>query len=210
MAGTTDPRRTGLSHRWPAGATLLASLVLTILALPAEARSEGDDTQGPEPALQQAVMQAMAADDGFTDRYTAEVWLADMSNRLSVFVDDRQQRLTLLRNIYREATRAGLQPELVLAVIEVESAFERYAISVVGARGLMQIMPFWLDEIGRPGDNLFHIDTNLRLGCAILRHYLDQENGNLVRALARYNGSLGRHDYPLRVLRALNGRWAPN
>jgi len=155
-------------------------------------------------------MDAMDADDGFRDRYAAEVWLADKSNRLATFIDDPGERLELLRAIYREARKADLQPELVLAVIEVESAFDRFAISVVGARGLMQIMPFWLDEIGRPDDNLFHIDTNLRMGCAILRHYLDKENGDLIRALARYNGSLGRHDYPLRVLRALNGRWAPN
>ncbi len=208
MADATDSRRTRLTRRWPALTALLAGLAPAGMISPTGAQDVGEAP--PSPELRQAVMAAMDADDGFRDRYAAEVWLADNSNRLSPFIDDPGERLDLLRAIYREARKADLQPELVLAVIEVESAFERFAISVVGARGLMQVMPFWLDEIGRPDDNLFHIDTNLRMGCTILRHYLDKENGDLIRALARYNGSLGRHDYPLRVLRALNGRWAPN
>ena len=208
MADATDSRRARLTRRWPTLSVFLTGLALAGLMPSAGAQAVGQDAPGS--ALREAVMTAMEADDGFRDRYAAEVWLADKSNRLAAFIDDPGERLELLRAIYREARRADLQPELVLAVIEVESAFERFAISVVGARGLMQIMPFWLEEIGRPDDNLFHIDTNLRMGCAILRHYLDKENGDLIRALARYNGSLGRHDYPLKVLRALNGRWAPN
>ena len=134
-------------------------------------------------------------------------WLATMSRRLEKRIPDPQQRLELLRHVHYEATRAGLEPELVLAVIDVESNFNRYAISSAGALGLMQIMPFWLQEIGQPGDNLFHIPTNLRFGCTILRYYLDMAKGDLTEALARYNGSYGRYEYPGRVFNALNKRW---
>ena len=111
------------------------------------------------------------------------------------------------RLTHAEARRNNLPPGLVLAVIQVESRFDRFAISRAGARGLMQVMPFWLEEIGRPQDNLFHIRTNLRLGCTILRYYLDAENGDMVRALARYNGSLGETWYPQRVFTALRNHW---
>ena len=105
-------------------------------------------------------------------------------------------------------SRARLPPELVLALIQVESRFDRFAISSAGAQGLMQIMPFWLKQIGRPGDNLFKSTTNLRMGCTILRYYLDKEKGDMTRALARYNGSLGSHVYPNLVYSALRTRWA--
>ncbi|HEY5790671.1 MAG TPA: transglycosylase SLT domain-containing protein, partial [Gammaproteobacteria bacterium] len=114
----------------------------------------------------------------------------------------------LLRLVHREARRAGLQPELVLAVIEVESNFDRFAISEAGALGLMQVMPFWLDELDQPDANLFDLRTNLRIGTTILRYYLDRERGELRGALARYNGSVGENWYPDRVFRALNQRWA--
>ncbi|WP_262967315.1 lytic transglycosylase domain-containing protein [Methylobacter psychrophilus] len=107
-----------------------------------------------------------------------------------------QLRHELLRTIYYEAKRSGLDPDLVLAIIRVESNFRKYAISSVGARGYMQIMVFWADIVGEQSSDLFNIKTNLRLGCAILRSYLDKENGNVNRALARYNGSLGKNDYP--------------
>jgi soluble lytic murein transglycosylase-like protein len=106
-----------------------------------------------------------------------------------------------------EASRAKLPPELVLAVIQVESNFDRFAISEAGARGLMQVMPFWLKELGRPDDNLFDAQTNLRFGCTILRYYLDREKGNRVRALARYNGSIGSFRYPNLVFAALRDKW---
>jgi soluble lytic murein transglycosylase-like protein len=115
--------------------------------------------------------------------------------------------LPILRLAHREARRAGLPPELVLAVINVESNFDRFAISNAGAEGLMQVMPFWLDEIGHPDDNLFDIGTNLRLGCTILKLYLKREHGNMHRALARYNGSIGEHWYPQRVFKALRTTW---
>jgi soluble lytic murein transglycosylase-like protein len=109
--------------------------------------------------------------------------------------------------VHYEAKRVHLSPELVLAVIEVESNFNPFAISSAGARGLMQVMPFWLKQIGRPGDSLFRVHTNLRLGCTILRYYLDKEKGNLFHALARYNGSRGQRTYPALVDRAWKTRW---
>ena len=164
---------------------------------------------GADPELRQLLRQAIGDSDSFADRFDAEVWLMDMSARLEKRIPDLEQRLHLLKLVHYEANRANLHPELVLAVIEVESNFDRWAISVAGAQGLMQIMPFWLDEIGRPGDNLFQPETNLRMGCTILRHYLDKEKGNLTRALGRYNGSLGKMKYPNKVYRALNRRWYP-
>ena len=133
--------------------------------------------------------------------------LLDMSTRLTAYNAAYDDGLDILRVAHREALRAELPPELVLAVIDIESRFDKFAISHAGALGLMQIMPFWLDEIGRPNDNLFQVETNLRYGCAILKHYLDRENGDLTRALARYNGSLGKTWYPERVLEALSSRW---
>lgn len=162
-----------------------------------------------DPELKTLLKQAASEADGFTDRFDAWVWLADMSGRLEKKIPDANFRIDLLKSAHREAARAKLKPELVLAIIEVESNFDPFAISSVGARGLMQIMPFWLKEIGRPNDNLFQSNTNLRYGCTILRYYLDKENGNRIRALARYNGSLGRRDYPARVFHLWNTRWFP-
>jgi soluble lytic murein transglycosylase-like protein len=130
-----------------------------------------------------------------------------MSQRLERRIPDRKQRLELLRTVHFEALRAGLDPQLVLGVIEVESAFRKYAVSRAGARGYMQVMPFWTAQAGRTRDNLFHLRTNLVYGCWILRHYLDREDGNYFRALGRYNGSLGKPEYPNRVLAAWKGRW---
>ncbi len=182
--------------------------VLMLCALLAAGPAFGN-TAGEEhdPRLRELLREAVNASDSFRDRFDAEVWLLDMSRRLEKRLPDERERLHLLRIVHYEATRAGLPPELVLAVIEVESNFDRWAISVAGAQGLMQVMPFWLDEIGRPGDNLFHVETNLRMGCTILKYYLDMERGDLTRALARYNGSLGRWKYPDKVFRALRARW---
>jgi len=129
-----------------------------------------------------------------------------MSRRLSTRVPEARYRVELLKNVHYEANRAGLSPEVVLSVIDVESNFNQYAISTVGARGLMQVMPFWLKEIGAPGDSLFRLQTNLRLGCTILKYYLDKEKGNLYAALKRYNGTRER-DYPLKVDKVLRTRW---
>lgn len=181
-------------------------IAAVLLALPAQAE---DDVprQAPDPELRAALMEAVNDSEGFANRFDAEVWLLDMSTRLESMIPDEKRRLRILRAVHREAKRADVPPELVLAVIQVESRFQRYAVSWAGAQGLMQVMPFWVEEIGRPQDNLFDVDTNLRYGCTILRHYLDVEDGDLSRALARYNGSLGQYWYPTRVQAALEDRW---
>lgn len=135
-------------------------------------------------------------------------WVRAHQARVHERVRDERLARELLEMVRYEALRAGLDPRLVLAVIDVESGFRKYAVSKAGARGYMQVMPFWVRQIGMPGQNLFHARTNLRYGCVILRHYLQVENGNLANALGRYNGSLGRPEYPQRVLRAMRERWS--
>ena len=164
-------------------------------------------TERPDDEMRTLLLGAINASDSFSDRFEAEVWLTDMSNRMKRKVKDPKERLLILKTAHYEAARADLPPELVLALIDIESNFDRFAISYAGARGLMQVMPFWLDEIGRPGDDLFDIHTNLRFGCTILKLYLDRERGNRTKALARYNGSVGKVWYPQRVYKALTKRW---
>lgn len=180
-------------------------LIIPILLFAAAAVAAAQDE--PDPALREVLRAVASEADSFEDHYAAQVWLTDMSARLERQVVDTNERLAILKRVHYEATRWELPPELVLAVIDVESNFDRFAISVAGARGLMQIMPFWLDEIGRPKDNLLHIDTNVRYGCTILRFYLDMEKGDLARALARYNGSRGQRKYPNKVLDKLRLKW---
>lgn len=156
--------------------------------------------------LEQAIQQA----DSFEDVYAAEVWLVDMSFRLKRYIKDHEDRLKLLKVVHREANRVGLQPELVLAVIHTESTFNRFAVSSAGAQGLMQIMPFWRKELGRDDDNLIELETNIRYGTTILSYYLKREKGNLSRALARYNGSLGKTWYPERVMTRWEKYWLVN
>jgi soluble lytic murein transglycosylase-like protein len=143
----------------------------------------------------------------FRSAEDAHRWLNAMQERLARRIPERRQRIELLRTVHYEATRAGLDPQLVLGVLEVESGFRKYAVSKAGARGYMQVMPFWVKVIGRRTDNLFHLRTNLRYGCVTLRHYLDMEKGDYFRALGRYNGSLGRAEYPNLVFSAWRGRW---
>lgn len=179
-------------------------LLLSLLAI---GNAWSATTERPDAKQRAILNKAIHEADSFNDRFDAEVWLLDMSNRLKRKIKDNGKRLELLKNIHYEATRVNLPPELILAVIDIESNFNRWAISVVGARGLMQIMPFWLNEIGKEGDNLFNTRTNLRFGCTILKHYVDRENGDLQRALARYNGSLGSTKYPNKVFGRLQKRW---
>lgn len=185
---------------------LLAGLGLLLL-LPA---ARADEAQ-PDPELRKVLLEAISAADSFEHRFDAEVWLTDMSDRMVRYVPaampDAKERLAFLRLLHSEAARARVAPELVLSVIEVESRFDRFAVSVSGAQGYMQVMPFWLKELNRPDDNLFKAPTNLRMGCTILKYYIDRENGDLVKALARYNGSYGRPQYPYKVLEALSTRW---
>lgn len=179
----------------------LITLFLLILPLMATSRvlsSEANPAIDYE--LRDILQTTINRADSFTDPFDAEVWLVDMSSRLKRFIASDEERLHLLRLVHAEATRAGLQPELVLAVIQTESTFNQFAISRSGALGLMQIMPFWKKEIGRENDNLTRVATNLRYGCTILSYYLDKEKGNLARALARYNGSLNKTRYPERVM----------
>lgn len=136
-----------------------------------------------------------------------ELWLNEMSRRLARRIKDKTYREDFLKSVHYEATRAGLDPQMVLGLIQIESAFKKYAVSSVGARGYMQVMPFWVKAIGTPEHNLFDMRLNLRYGCTILRHYLDIENGNYFRALGRYNGSLGKAKYPNLVHRAWKKYW---
>ena len=181
--------------------------LLALLATTTAANPVVQDTADPE--LRRLLADAIESSDSFNDRFDAEVWLFDMSSRMEPFVPDKEFRLDLLKNIHREATRVELPPELVIAVIEIESRFDTFAISRSGAQGLMQVMPFWLDEIGHPEDNLVDMNTNLRMGCTILKYYMNMEKNDLRGALARYNGSYGdiKHTYSNKVLDALRLRW---
>lgn len=155
-----------------------------------------------QAAMHRAVSDSAAPRLAFNNPSDGDAWLAEMSQRLSKRIPDEQFRRDLLTTVHYEATRAGLDPHLVLGVIHVESGFKKYATSIAGARGFMQVMPFWAKLIGTPETNLYHLRTNLRFGCTILRHYVDIEKGDLFRALGRYNGSLGRAEYPNMVLGA--------
>jgi soluble lytic murein transglycosylase-like protein len=189
----------------------MRALALLLLCLPLAAPA-GEQMYEPLAASVRARLSAAIADRGapalnFRSAADASRWLQAMQERLARRMPDRKQRLELLRTVHYEATRAGLDPQLVLGILEVESGFRKYAVSRSGARGYMQVMPFWVGLIGRRTDNLFHLRTNLRYGCVILRHYLDMEKGDYFRALGRYNGSLGRPEYPNLVFGAWRGRW---
>ena len=160
-----------------------------------------------QAALHAAVSDRAAPEARFDSIEDKIDWLTEMSRRLEKRIPDRQARLEFLKAVRYEAQRAGLDPQLVLGLIQVESGFKKYAVSSAGARGYMQVMPFWVKLIGGSDSNLFHLRTNLRFGCTILRHYLDIENGDLFRALGRYNGSLGRPEYPNMVRATWEKHW---
>lgn len=164
-----------------------------------------------EPEIDHELLEklraAVGSADSFEDRYEAEVWLLDKATSLESFIADQDKRIALLKLIHAEATLAGLDPNMVLAVIEVESRFDPYAVSYAGAQGMMQVMPFWKNELGRADDNLINTATNLRYGCTILKYYLDMEKGNMTEALARYNGSYGKYWYPSLVFDAWERNW---
>ena len=183
-------------------AALAAALVVALIAAPA-----ADAAPGADPVLREKLKAALDEPLAFADRFEAEVWLTDMAGRLAPKVPDPAERLEILTTVHREASRGGLPPEMILAVIDVESGFQRYAVSRANAQGLMQIMRFWLTELDMPGYALLDVQENVRMGCTILRHYYDLEKGNWTRALARYNGSLGSRAYPDRVFERLRTRW---
>ncbi|MFL2547382.1 MAG: lytic transglycosylase domain-containing protein [Candidatus Rariloculaceae bacterium] len=190
-------------------ATVIATL-LTFVA--GTVYSQTPATSAPaEPIdekLRAVLLQAVNNADSFDDRFDAEVWLSDMSQRLERQVPDLDERLHILRTVHQNATKLEIAPELVLAIIEVESNFDRYAISSSSALGLMQVMPFWVEELGGSSQSeLLNVEYNILLGCQILKYYLDMEDGELVPALGRYNGSLGRRTYADKVINALRSGW---
>jgi len=194
----------------PPAASCLLMLAALLAPLPALAGAQDYEelADSVRAALSAAIRDRTAPTLQFDDPEDGYRWLFEMSQRLSRRIPDRAARVDLLKTVHYEATRAGLDPQLVLSMVEVESAFRKYAVSSAGARGYMQVMPFWLKLIGRSSHNLFHLRTNLRYGCVILRHYLDIEKGDYFRALGRYNGSLGKPDYPNLVMAAWKDRWA--
>ncbi len=217
--GNTSPklRAIGLSPQavssWLRAISAIA--LLALLALASGSARAGNQQYEPLADSVRAALRAAIIDDNrktrdgfFTDRVSAARWKMEMSHRLDRRIPSYEVRMKLLERVHYEATRAGLDPQLVLALIQVESNFRRYAVSSAGARGLMQVMPFWTNVIG-DGEprKLFDMESNLRYGCVILRHYLDIENGNLFRALGRYNGSLGKPEYPNLVMGAMKASW---
>jgi len=162
--------------------------------------------QPVDPALVQALQQATSDIQEQTIDLDSLLWLSSMSERIDNRIKNPFYRIRLLEAVYTEAEMAGLDPQLVLAVIDIESNFDRYATSRVGAQGLMQVMPFWKDVYGKPNDDLYNPLTSLRYGCTILRHYLDKHD-DPADALAAYNGSLGRSTYPDKIMRRLTSRW---
>jgi len=181
--------------------------LITAIVILATSSVQASEMPAVDSALLEKLAQTMAKQHANTDRFDAEVWLVASEQRLQRYVQPYAARLELLETVYRESQRQALDADLVLAVMQVESAFDRYAISRVGAQGLMQVMPFWRDEIGRPQDNLTTVETNIRYGTTILAHYLQIAQGDLVDALARYNGSRGRLDYPELVVTAWRKVW---
>lgn len=160
-----------------------------------------------QAALSKAVSDRAPLISAFNSKVDEANWLIAMSRQMDTRIRDYKTRIAFLKSVHYEASRAGLDPQLVLGLIQVESRFNKYAVSAAGARGFMQVMPFWVKLIGAKGDDLFDTRKNLRYGCVILRHYLDLEKGNLYRALGRYNGSLGKPEYPRAVLAAWKQRW---
>ena len=202
LTSSSRTSRSGTHSLWVNKALSNLFVILTIAVSTMSGYANAVDQE-----LKQALSNAVADADSFGDEFDAQVWLVDMSARLKRYVKKPEERLELLRMVHQEATRAQLSPELVISVIHVESAFNPYAVSYVGAQGLMQVMPFWKKELGRKGDNLINASTNLRYGCTILKHYLDREKGDWIRALARYNGSLGRTKYPEKVMNFWQKYW---
>jgi soluble lytic murein transglycosylase-like protein len=188
---------------------LRAALLALALALPLTAWAGAQQYEVLSASVRASLANAVN-DRGSVDMKDLDTraWVRGMTRRVAARFPDEESARQFLALVRYEAMRAGLDPHLVLAVIDVESKFRKYAVSKAGARGLMQVMPFWVKEVGGSADNLFQERTNLRYGCSILRLYLDREKGNLTNALARYNGSLGQAQYPTRVLRAWKDRWA--
>ena len=193
--------------------SLTGAISLVLVSLPARAGNQVEEAlaSNVQNSLHRSVSDYPAPRLVFPTDVEGWAWLADMSSRLASKMPDWPTRRDFLISVQYEATRAGLDPQLVLGLIQHESNFRKYAVSSAGARGFMQVMPFWVRQIGNTGHDLFTLRTNLRYGCTILRYYLEIEQGDLYRALGRYNGSLGRGEYPNAVLASMNRywRWTP-
>ena len=190
----------------------IARCFLAVAAFASQLALAGEQRYEPLAASVQAALSSAVADRAsphlvFATAGEDRSWLDDMSGRLARYVPDEQTRVDFLTTVQYESKRAGLDPQLVLGVIDTESKFRKHAVSRAGARGYMQVMPFWTGLIGSSEQNLFNLRTNLRYGCWILRRYLDIERGDYFRALGRYNGSLGQADYPNAVVRAWLTNW---
>ena len=191
----------------------MTRLFLAALLFSASSALAGNQVEEKLSASVRASLQSAIADRAVpilnfrSGAENAHKWLFEMSRRLEARIPDRKTRTDFLKTVHYEATRSGLDPQLVLGLIQVESGFRKYAVSSAGARGFMQVMPFWVRAIGEPHHNLFSLRTNLRYGCVILRYYLDREDGDYFRALGRYNGSLGRPEYPQAVRASWHGPW---
>jgi soluble lytic murein transglycosylase-like protein len=187
---------------------VFAAGLLLVSAMASAGQLEEPLSHSVKSLMQRSISDSAPPRLIFTTDAEAEFWLQEMSGRLEKRMPNEVQRRDFLRSVHYEATRAGLDPQMVLGLIQVESGFKKYALSSAGARGYMQVMPFWARTIGTPEHNLFHMRMNLRYGCTILRHYLDIERGDLFRALGRYNGSLGQARYPNLVLGAWRKHWS--
>jgi soluble lytic murein transglycosylase-like protein len=191
--------------------TLTALVAATALAAATLAHAGAQEQEILAPSVVAGLAKAIAEDPAppdYASRRDLQAWLNEMSRRIAHKVADERERRELLATVHYEATRAGLDPQLVLGVIYHESGFRKFAISTADARGYMQVMPFWVKQIGSTDHNLFNLRTNLRYGTVILRRYLDVENGDLYRALGRYNGSLGQPEYPTAVTGAMTRYFA--
>ncbi len=191
--------------------TTYTGLLLTalILTLPAHAGGQLEEAMSANvrSSLQRALADTAVTRTAFRNTADEAAWLKEMSRRLAKRMPDESERMEFLTTLHWEASRAGVDPQLMLGLIQVESGFRKYAVSPVGARGYTQVMPFWIKAIGNADHNLFQLRTNLRYGALILRHYIDIERGDLYRALGRYNGSLGRPEYPTLVVGAWKRHW---
>jgi len=195
---------TAIKHRF-----YLTLLIVAVLSNPVFAGGQIEEplSNSVKSMMQKTISDSAAPRLVFANEMEGRIWMREMSERLQKRMPDKTMREDFLRTVHYEATRAGLDPQLVLGLIQVESGFKKYAVSSVGARGFMQVMPFWVRSIGSPDHNLFHLRLNLRYGCTILRHYVDIERGDLYRALGRYNGSLGQPEYPNMVVGAWRKNW---
>ncbi|EUJ09688.1 soluble lytic murein transglycosylase-like protein [Methylophilaceae bacterium 11] len=187
--------------------TLFIVLMCLVATCFAGGQREEPLSNSVKAVMQKSISDLAAPQLIFDNPAEGEAWLEQMSVRLQKRIPDETYRRDFLRSVHYEATRAGLDPQVVLGLIQVESGFKKYAVSSVGARGYMQVMPFWVRSIGSQDHNLFDMRLNLRYGCTILRHYLDIERGNYFRALGRYNGSLGKPQYPNLVVNTWRKHW---